>query len=118
MAAIHVGVSASSSDAGRRRQLRRACSTRNAPRPSLIQYDVSEAVLSVATSPASAIAYTTPLTTARPSTQPTRKERPFTRARGENSIRITAMIETGLTAIPTANGMTSPMACPMALPNL
>ncbi len=43
------------------------------------------------------------LTAARATTQPTRKAGPFTRARCENSIRITAMIGTGLIATPMAN---------------
>lgn len=53
-----------------------------------------------------------PLTIAKASTQPSRNSGPFTRARWENSIRITAMIGTGLIATPTANVRTSLIPCP------
>jgi hypothetical protein len=52
-------------------------------------------------------------TTARPVSQPTTKAGPLTRARGVTSIRITAMIGTGLSATPTAKGRISPIAWPM-----
>jgi hypothetical protein len=42
------------------------------------------------------------LTAPRATIQPARNMGPFTRARVENSIRITAMIGTGLIATPTA----------------
>ena len=56
-----------------------------------------------------------PLTAPSASTQPSRNIGPFTRARAENSIRITAMIGTGLIATPTAKVSTSLMPWPMEL---
>ena len=50
----------------------------------------------------SATRYTTVLTIPSASTQPSRKIGPLTFARLENSIRITAMIGTGLIATPIA----------------
>jgi hypothetical protein len=49
------------------------------------------------------------LTAASATTQPTRKAGPFTRARAENSIRITAMIGIGLIATAMAKVRTSLM---------
>ena len=43
-----------------------------------------------------------------PATQPTRNAGPFTRAFAENSIRMQAMIGTGLIAIPIASGSRLP----------
>jgi hypothetical protein len=59
------------------------------------------------------MARTTAPTIARPTTQPTRKAGPFVRARGVTSIRITAMIGTGLIATPIASGSTWPIASPI-----
>jgi hypothetical protein len=42
----------------------------------------------------------------RPPDHPARKASPFTLARGVNNTRMTAMIGTGLMAIPIANGST------------
>ena len=70
-------------------------------------------VLSDAASPAR---NATPLTTARATAQPMRNIGPFTLARLENSIRITAMIGTGLMATPTAKGSTS--AIPMVMSSI
>ena len=56
----------------------------------------------------------TVLTIATPTTHPRRKTGPFTRARAENSTRITAMIPAGLIATPIANGRTSLIALPMS----
>ena len=61
--------------------------------------------------PSRRAAYATPDTTASATTQPNRKSGPFTVARRENSITITAMIGTGLIATPNASGSTSPIAC-------
>jgi hypothetical protein len=54
------------------------------------------------------------LTTPRASIQPARNIGPFTFARPENSIRITAMIGTGLIATPIAKVRTWLIPCPMA----
>ena len=53
------------------------------------------------------------LTTTRPSTQPMAKAGPFERAFGVPSMRMTAMIGTGLSATPIANGSRSPIASPI-----
>ena len=53
------------------------------------------------------------LTTTRPVTQPTANAGPLERAFGVPSMRITAMIGTGLSATPTADGRMSPIAGPM-----
>ena len=50
-------------------------------------------------------------------TQPARNIGPFTVARPENSIKITAMIGTGLIATPTANVSTSLIPCAMPRPS-
>ena len=52
-------------------------------------------------------------TVAIPATQPPRNAGPFCRASAENSMRMTAMMGTGLMAIPIANGRTSPMTWPI-----
>ena len=74
------------------------------------------APLSVEALPASEIRYATPLTTAGATTQPNRNNGPFTLARLENSIRITAMIGTGLIATPIANVSISLIPCAMSRP--
>ena len=55
-------------------------------------------------------ATTTTVTMAIPNTQPTRNAGPLIRALTENSIRMQAMIGTGLIAIPIASGNRSPSA--------
>ena len=50
----------------------------------------------------------------QPTSQPTMKAGPFTLARRETSIKITAMIGTGLIATPTASGRIWPIACRIA----
>ena len=52
----------------------------------------------------------------RPAIQPMMKAGPLTRACSVTSIRITAMIGTGLIATPTAKGRTWPIASPMDHP--
>jgi hypothetical protein len=59
----------------------------------------------------------TPLTTASASTQPARNIGAFTFARCENSIKITAMIGTGLIAAPTAKVRTWLIPCPKPSPS-
>ena len=53
------------------------------------------------------------LTTIRPATQPAAKAGPLERAFGVPSMRMMAMIGTGLIATPIAAGSRSPIACPM-----
>ena len=90
--------------------------TSHTPSSSLIQDTVSEVVSSVDASLASERRYTATLTTATPSTQPARKAGPLTRARAENSTRITAMMGSGLMATPMAYGSTTPIASPTVVP--
>ena len=71
---------------------------------------MSDAALLVATLPSCASTYTTTLTTLRVNTQPNKKTGPLTLARREKSMRITAMIGTGLMATPTAKVSTALMA--------
>ena len=68
---------------------------------------------SVAPAPPAATRTTVP-TTVRPRTQPATNAGPLTRPRGVASMSTTAMIGTGLTATPTANESTCPIASPMA----
>src|ERR1700728_2824171 len=91
----HLGMVASSPGAGRLRQLRRANARSATPRTILPQDTESEAVLLVATLPSCETTYTTVLRAASATIHPTRKAGPFTRARREKSIRITATIGTG-----------------------
>jgi len=53
-----------------------------------------------------------PATTPTPTSQPSRKAGPFDFARAEKSIRITAIIGTGLSATPRASGRNCPIAWP------
>ena len=53
---------------------------------------------------------TTTLTIDRPATHPMAKAGPLLRAFGVPSMRITAMIGTGLSATPSADGSRSPIA--------
>jgi hypothetical protein len=52
----------------------------------------------------------------KPSSQPTMKTGPLTRALRLVSMNTTAMIGIGLSAIPTASGSDPPMALPIAPP--
>ena len=113
MPAIHFGGSGCSPAGARLLQVRTASSTKSAPNSTCDQDTASVVVLSDAASPAR---NATPLTTARATAQPMRNIGPFTLARLENSIRITAMIGTGLMATPTANGSTS--AIPMVMSSI
>src|SRR5580704_8361003 len=115
--AIHFGMAGSSPGAGRFAQFLRASASSATPRTILPHDTESDAVLLVATLPSCATTYTTVLTAATASTQPTRKASPFTLARREKSIRITAMIGTGLMATPMANVRTSLIPCPMWAPS-
>ena len=108
--AIHFGMGASTPGAGRLRQLRSASTSSTTPSTTCTVDEPSDALESVATLLASAIAYATATTTPSPRTQPSRNAGPFVLARSENSIRMTAMIGIGLIATPTAYGSTSLMA--------
>jgi hypothetical protein len=75
---------------------------------------VSEAVLLVEALLWSEITYITPLIVESPTTQPSKNNGPFTRARCENSIRITAMMAETVIATPTAGVKTSLIPWPIA----
>src|SRR5262249_18293767 len=61
-------------------------------------------------------AYTTATSAPSATSQPSRKSGPFTRARRENRIRITATIAAGLSATPAANVRISLIPRPIRLP--
>src|SRR5215467_10822230 len=67
-------------------------------------------------STAPAIATTTTVAATIPTTQPSRNPALVRAAWGANSTRITATIDIGLIATPTASGIRSPMTAPMAPP--
>jgi hypothetical protein len=76
----------------------------------LIQFTTSDEVLDGSSAPP-ARPRTITLTTTSPATQPMAKAEPVERARGVASMRMTAMIGTGLSATPTAEGRSPPTAC-------
>ncbi len=104
---IHLGISASAPGAGRLRHWRLASSKKPAPSAIFPHETESDAVELVATLPSCASTYTTVLTAASATTHPRRNAGPFTLARAENSMRMTAMIGTGLIATAMANVRTS-----------
>ena len=113
MAAIHFGTAGSTPGFGRPCHCFHAI-TRNS-RPSsknttATAVDVPESASSASLATSSTMTLTT--TSAR--TQPTAKARPLERAFGVPSMRMMAMIGTGLIATPIADGSRSPIACPMA----
>ena len=112
MPAIHFGGSGCTPAGARLLHVRTASSTKSAPKSTCDQDTASVVVLSDAASPAR---NAMPLTTARATAHPMRNIGPFTLARLEKSIRITAMIGTGLMATPMANGSTSAIPMVMAL---
>jgi len=70
------------------------------------------ASLSVPALVASALTRAMAATPPIPISQPSRNAGPFDLARAEKSIRMTAMIGTGLSATPIARGRSWPSACP------
>ena len=76
----------------------------------MIALTVFDGPLDVATPAVLATTSTIVPMIARPSTQPPRKARPLLRALGVMSMRMMAMIGTGLMAMPIASGRISPMA--------
>lgn len=86
-----------------------AMARNSTPRLTLIQFTTSDEVLPEFLEPPATMRTMT-LTTTRPAIQPNANAGPFPRVRGVDSIKITAMIGTGLRATPTAEGRRSPMA--------
>jgi hypothetical protein len=108
MAAIHFGIGGSTPFMGRACHCLTATASSTRPKTSLITSTAVEVSSLVSAPPASSS--TSTLTTTSPTTQPTANAGPFERARGVPSIRITAMIGTGLRATPMADGSWSPIA--------
>ncbi len=112
IAAIHFGISGSWPGCGRLRHCPNASTRKASPNSSSIQSTAVELPESGSSDPL-ATNTTMTLTTTRPTTHPSPNAGPLVRARGVPSIRMTAMIGTGLRATPTADGSRSPMAWPM-----
>jgi hypothetical protein len=111
---IHFGSSGSVSPRGRSRHCRAASNSSNTPRTILTMLTHSSgAPLLLASAPLAASSRTVPAT-ASPNTQPAMNAGPFTRPCGVASINTTAMIGTGLSATPTPNERTWPIAEPTA----
>ena len=106
---IHFGISGSIPALGRLRHCPAAITRNSTPISSLITSTAVDEPESVSSEPL-ATSTTTTLTTTSPTTQPTANAEPFDLARGVPSIRMTAMIGTGLIATPTADGSRSPIA--------
>ena len=104
MPAIHFGGSFCSPGAGRFFQVRAANTRKTAPKRICDHETPTVVALSDAASPATRAI---PLTTASATAQPSANIGPLTLARLENSMRITAMIGTGLMATPMAKGRTA-----------
>src|SRR5262245_30470069 len=111
-APIHLGVATSSPSCGLLRHCRAASSTSARPRTSLTQYVQSAGVpfsfAFAGLASASTIAPPIPI----PASQALRNAGPFDRACRVTSINTTATIGIGLTATPTANGISCPIAFP------
>ena len=116
MLVIHFGILGSLPGCGWLPQLRAASSRKITPNTIFPQETVSDVLLLMAAPLALDTKYATPLTSASAHTQPARNMGPFTRALCENSIRITAMIGTGLIATPIANVRTALIPCPISSP--
>src|SRR3954464_3541946 len=108
LADIHPGSAASAPGFGSPRHCRAASSSRSTPSAILIQ-DTAADGSADPPKPALASAVNTPVATAMPATQPSRKPTLVPPAFAARSIRIAAMIGIGLIATPTASGSRSPM---------
>ena len=106
MPAIQFGIGVSAPGAGRLRQVRTAMSRKRTPTRILPHAIALSVDVLVDALPATAAEYANPLTGARATIHPTMNSGPLIRARWEKSIRMTAMIGTGLIATPTANPRT------------
>src|SRR6478752_7967909 len=104
IAAIHLGSATGAPFFGRLRHWRTPSSSRSTPRTILIHEEVVDGPSLVSNPTASATSSRIVIPSTTPATQPTRKPTLVPPARGERSIRITAMIGTGLIATPTARG--------------
>ena len=109
MVAIHFGMAGSSPSAGRLRHCLTASARNSKPRIALMAKDAAVGSPPAATFPALAASNTREPTTLSARTHPAANAIPFARALALNSMRMTAMIGTGLIATATACGRISPM---------
>src|SRR5580700_6779429 len=109
MEAIHLGIVASSPLFGRPRHCRAAMATKRTPRRTSSQLTpVAVSLLGLLAPPATLRTIT--LTATKPATHPRANTVPFDLAFGVPSLRMTAMMGTGLSATPIADGRRLPMA--------
>src|SRR3984885_7029683 len=109
MEAIHLGIVASSPFFGRPRHRRAAMATKRTPRKTSSQLTpVAVSLLGLLAPPATIRTIT--LTATKPVTHPRANTVPFDLAFGVPSMRMTAMMGTGLSATPMADGRRLPMA--------
>src|SRR5277367_1598982 len=115
---IHLGICGSSPPWGRPRSWRTATRSNKMPRPILTQLTHVAGAPDLLAPPVPAMDKKMAPTMPKPTSQPRTNASPFHLARSLVSMRITAMIGIGLSAIPTANGSDPPMACPITPPRL
>jgi hypothetical protein len=108
--AIHLGICGASSPCGRPRNWRAATTSSRAPRAILTQFTQAAGDPDLLAPADPATARTMAPTMPRPISQPRTKAGPLILARRLVSMSTTAIIETGLSAIPTASGSDPPMA--------
>src|SRR6266566_3778253 len=113
MVAIHLGIGGSSPSLGRPLHWRTDSKRNSRPSNSLSTYARVDGVPPAEILPRLARTSTMLPTAARAKTQPSRKAEPLLLARWLNSIKMTAMIGTGLMATPIAWGKIVPIAFPM-----
>ena len=107
--AIHFGISGSSPFLGRDLHCLAAIATKSRPSARVTQLTPSALALSASSAP-ELTSRTMTLTATSPPTHPIANAGPLVRALGVPSMRMTAMIGTGLSATPTADGSRSPIA--------
>ena len=110
IADIHFGISAVSPARGRFFHWPTASARKSTPITTWTQLTPVAAPESGSSEP-EATSTTTTLTITSPATHPRAKAGPLVFAFGVPSIKITAMIGSGLSATPTADGSRSPIAC-------
>ncbi len=116
-ACIHLGSGAASPCRGRPCHCRSATMRSSTPRTSFTALAAVEGPPVSASPAAFATTSAMPPTTASPAIQPNRNASPLLRAFGVMSIRMIAMIGTGLIAMPRASGRISPITCCMGAPS-
>jgi hypothetical protein len=114
IARIHFGISGSTPGFGRPRHWRRASRSSSAPSTIWITPLTGCPPSASSSGRTDDSSVNTVTATTIPSTQPSRKPVPVTRAFGDSSMRMAAMIGMGLIATPSAGVRMSPMTAPMA----